>query len=164
MQFHQLKRVHPNKRSVPVGRGGKRGKTSGRGGKGQTARAGHKIYPQLRDVLRRIPKLRGRGKSGLKSFKEAAAPVNLDILEKHFENGEIVSPSTLMERELLLKNSGKVPSVKILGRGVLSKKLTVKECLISKSAKVAIEKAGGIVEIENVKVKNQNYKAKSQHL
>lgn len=146
MQFHTLKRVHPNKHSVQVGRGGKRGKTSGRGGKGQTARSGHKIYPQLRDVLRRIPKLRGRGKSSLKSIKAGVAPVNLDILETHFENGDTVSPTTLIGRGLVSRKSGRIPTIKILGRGALSKKLTVTGCLISVSAKEALEKIGGKID------------------
>lgn len=67
MQFHSLKRKTPNKRSKQVGRGGTRGKTSGRGTKGQNARAGRKKRPELRDFIKRVPKLRGRGKSPLKS-------------------------------------------------------------------------------------------------
>ena len=67
MQFHNLKRKTKNKRARQVGRGGTRGKTSGRGTKGQNARAGHKKRPELRDVIKKIPKLRGRGKSPLKS-------------------------------------------------------------------------------------------------
>ncbi len=67
MQFHTLKRKTPNKKSKQVGRGGTRGKTSGRGTKGQNARAGRKKRPELRDFIKRVPKLRGRGKSALKS-------------------------------------------------------------------------------------------------
>jgi large subunit ribosomal protein L15 len=67
MQFHSLKRKTPNKRSRQVGRGGTRGKTSGRGTKGQNARAGRKKRPELRDFIKRVPKLRGRGISSLKS-------------------------------------------------------------------------------------------------
>lgn len=67
MQFHSLKRKTPNKKSKQVGRGGTRGKTSGRGTKGQNARAGRKKRPELRDFIKRVPKLRGRGKYHLKS-------------------------------------------------------------------------------------------------
>jgi ribosomal protein L15 len=67
MQLHTLKRKTPNKRSKQVGRGGTRGKTAGRGTKGQNARAGRKKRPELRDVIKRVPKLRGRGKQGLRS-------------------------------------------------------------------------------------------------
>ncbi len=67
MQFHTLKRKTENKKARQVGRGGTRGKTSGRGTKGQNARAGHKNRPELRDFIKRVPKLRGRGKNSLKS-------------------------------------------------------------------------------------------------
>lgn len=69
MQFHTLKSKTKRKHGRQVGRGGKRGKTSGRGTKGQNARAGRKKRPELRDAIKRIPKLRGRGKSPLKSFR-----------------------------------------------------------------------------------------------
>ena len=59
MQIHNLKRTHKNKKDRLVGRGGKHAKTSGRGGKGQTARAGNKRRPELRDVIKRLPKNRG---------------------------------------------------------------------------------------------------------
>lgn len=59
MQIHDLKRVHKNKGDRLVGRGGRRGKTAGRGGKGQTARAGNKRRPELRDIIKRLPKNRG---------------------------------------------------------------------------------------------------------
>ena len=152
MQFHQLKRTHKNKRSVQVGRGGKRGKTSGRGGKGQTARSGHKMYPQIRDMIKRIPKLRGRGKSSFKSFQEPFTPVNLELLEKRYENGGTVSPETLLKTKLITLQSGRTPAVKILGRGTVTKKLTVSGCAISAGAKAAIEKAGG--EIQEVRIMN----------
>jgi large subunit ribosomal protein L15 len=145
MQFHQLQRVHKNKRSQQVGRGGKRGKTSGRGGKGQTARAGHKMYPEIRDMIKRIPKLRGRGKQSFKSFREKHVPVNLEALEKTCETGSIISPETLISAGVISRRSGKIPPVKILGTGAVSKKFTVSHCAISVSAKAAIEKAGGSV-------------------
>lgn len=69
MQFHTLKSKTKRKHSKLVGRGGTRGKTSGRGTKGQNARAGHKKRPEIRDFIKRVPKLRGRGKSSLKSFQ-----------------------------------------------------------------------------------------------
>ena len=59
MQIHNLKRNHPNKKDRTVGRGGKHAKTSGRGGKGQTARAGNKRRPELRDIIKKLPKKRG---------------------------------------------------------------------------------------------------------
>jgi ribosomal protein L15 len=59
MQIHDLKRTHKNKKDRMVGRGGKHAKTSGRGGKGQTARAGNKRRPELRDIIKKLPKNRG---------------------------------------------------------------------------------------------------------
>lgn|SRR3990167_2121647 len=59
MQIHNLKRTHENKKDRIVGRGGKHAKTSGRGGKGQTARAGNKRRPELRDIIKKLPKNRG---------------------------------------------------------------------------------------------------------
>jgi large subunit ribosomal protein L15 len=70
MQIHNLKRQHKNKKDRIVGRGGKHAKTSGRGGKGQTARAGNKRRPELRDIIKKLPKNRGyRFKSIRKAVK-----------------------------------------------------------------------------------------------
>lgn len=69
MQIHNLKRVHKNKKDRIVGRGGKHAKTAGRGGKGQTARSGNKRRPELRDIIKKLPKNRGyKFKSVQKSF------------------------------------------------------------------------------------------------
>jgi len=69
MQIHNLKRTHKNKKDRLIGRGGKHAKTSGRGGKGQTARAGNKRRPELRDIIKKLPKNRGyRFKSVRKAF------------------------------------------------------------------------------------------------
>ena len=67
MQLHTLQSKTKRKRGKQVGRGGTRGKTAGRGTKGQNARAGRKKRPELRDTIKRVPKLRGRGKHGLRS-------------------------------------------------------------------------------------------------
>lgn len=61
MQLHQLQPLYKLKDKKRIGRGGKRGTYSGRGQKGQKARAGHKIRPALRDLIQRLPKLRGIG-------------------------------------------------------------------------------------------------------
>ena len=69
MQIHNLRRQHKNKKDRLVGRGGKHAKTAGRGGKGQTARAGNKRRPELRDIIKKLPKNRGYSfKSIEKSF------------------------------------------------------------------------------------------------
>ena len=80
MQFHNLVAKTKRKYARQVGRGGTRGKTAGRGTKGQNARAGRKKRPELRDIIKRIPKLRGRGKSSLKSFKPKARGAELRAL------------------------------------------------------------------------------------
>ena len=145
MQSHNLKRIHPNKRSVQVGRGGKRGKTSGRGGKGQTARAGNKIRPEIRDMIKRIPKLRGRGKNIFQSFQHKSLPINLNLIEKHFSAGDQVTPQILSEKGLVSGNKGSELIVKVLATGEITKKLTFSGCSFSASAKAKIEKAGGTI-------------------
>ncbi len=128
-----------------VGRGGKRGKTSGRGGKGQTARAGNKKRPELRDFIKRVPKLRGRGKSSLKSFVVKPIAINLDFIEKIFKDGDTVSEKTLIEKKGITTFEGRVPHVKILSVGDLTKKLSFEGCKVSKEARMKIEKAGGTI-------------------
>jgi large subunit ribosomal protein L15 len=66
MQFNNLKKNKSNRKAKQVGRGGTRGKTSGRGTKGQNARSGRKKRPEMRDIIKRLPKLRGRGKHSFK--------------------------------------------------------------------------------------------------
>lgn len=61
MQLHTLKPLHSGRSKKRIGRGGKRGTYSGRGQKGQKSRAGRKIRPAMRDLIQRIPKLRGAG-------------------------------------------------------------------------------------------------------
>ena len=145
MQSHNLRRTHKNKKTKLVGRGGTRGKTSGRGTKGQNARAGHKKRPEIRDFIKRIPKLRGRGKNINTSIQTKPTVVNLVNLNKSFKDGDIVSPATLVKSSVVKMISGSLPRVKILGSGVLEKKLTIQGCEVSSPAKVAIEKAGGSI-------------------
>lgn len=145
MQHHTLKRRIPNKRKVQVGRGGTRGKTSGKGTKGQNARSGRKKRPEMRDIIKRLPKLRGRGVSPLKSIQNVAVVVNLVEIEKAFKSGETVSPKTLADKNIVEKNSGMYPRVKILGKGELTIKLTFSSCEISESARKKIIDLGGVI-------------------
>lgn len=151
MQTHQLKRIHPNTKRMIVARGGKRGKTAGRGGKGQSARAGNKRRPEWRDIIKKLPKLRGRGVNSFKSYSIKPEIVNLSALETSFKAGESVTPTTIVEKGILSTLSGKIPSVKILGDGELTKSLNISGCFISTSAKEKIEKAGGVVTLLVVK-------------
>ena len=145
MQIHNLKRNNPNKKRKTVGRGGTRGKTAGRGTKGQNARAGHKKRPEIRDFIKRIPKLRGRGKNINTSRQTANAVVSLSFLNKSFADNDVVSLATLISKGFSPKVSGKYIRVKILANGNLDKKLTIDGCAVSAEAKIIIEKAGGIV-------------------
>ena len=146
MQIHELKRNNPNKKSIQVGRGGKRGKTSGSGHKGQKARSGNSGRPEIRDMIKKIPKLRGRGKNTNKAFGKVASAISLTAIDQNYKDGETVNPSSLFARNLVKKDDGKLPLVKILATGELTKKVTVKNCLTSASAKEAILKAGGKVQ------------------
>ncbi len=145
MQINNLIPKTKNKKTMLVGRGGKRGKTSGRGGKGQTARAGNKKRPELRDFIKRIPKLRGRGVNQNKSIETRPVIVNLDVIEAVFETGSVISPTTLIEKNTIATIDGRIPMVKILGAGDITKKFTIENCVISKQAKEKVEKAGGSV-------------------
>ncbi len=147
MQIHELK-IKTGKKAKRVGRGGKRGKTSGRGTKGQNARAGRKKRPEMRDVIKKFPKLRGHGVNRAKSVigdKEKAVAVNLSTLDKYFDTNDTVNIDTLLEKGVAELKSGKKPKVKILAKGDISKALNIEGLAISKSAKEAIEKAGGSV-------------------
>ena len=143
--LHTLKRITGNKKVKLVGRGGTRGKTSGRGTKGQKARAGHKMRPQLRDIIKKLPKLRGRGKNINKTFRLQPATVNLAMIENNFESGAVIRPQALLEKGLIRRQRGKTPAVKILGSGEVQKKFSFFNCQVSETAKVKIEQAGGAV-------------------
>lgn len=141
MQLHTFKASIKRHIPEPVGRGGKRGKTSGRGGKGQTARAGHKIRPEVRDLIKKLPKRRGHGKNRshtVRSERVVYAAVNLAMLDAAYKEGEIVSPATLLAKGIVRRIKGRAPKVKILGTGTLTKKLAVRGVELSASAKKAL--------------------------
>ena len=145
MQINNLKPKTKNRETMIVGRGGKRGKTSGRGGKGQTARAGNKRRPELRDFIKRIPKLRGRGVNPHKTIQTKPDTINVGDIDAKFANGDTVSPKTLMEKKAISTLEGRVPNVKILSDGDITKKVTIENCRVSAKAKEKIEKAGGSI-------------------
>lgn len=127
MQLHNLESKF-NRTAKRVGRGGKRGTYSGRGMKGQKSRAGRRIRPAERDLLIRIPKLRGYRN---KPLQDRSMVVNVGDLEKRV-SGEVVNKHTL-------------GLVKILGNGEVKKAFMVEGLKVSKSAKKKIEKVGGKV-------------------
>lgn len=150
MQLNDLKPKHKQKNRKRIGRGGKKGAYSGKGVKGQRARAGHKFEPLIRSLIKRYPKLRGyRSK---KDWPELAV-INVGDIERRFfaeddsKKGEKmkikISPQALLEKRLIRKIEGRIPEVKILGKGILTKSVIIEDCNISKEAKEKIEKAGG---------------------
>jgi large subunit ribosomal protein L15 len=150
MQKNTLTPVHSRIKVMRVGRGGKRGKTSGKGNKGQKARSGRKMRPEMRDLIKKIPKLRGHGKNRSRTVrqdKKVFLPVNISVLETVFVDGDSVTPAILVKKGVLSLAAGRMPKIKILGNGTLSKKLTVSAHAVSVGAKAAIEKAGGTITV-----------------
>ena len=148
MQLHELKPKTRRKSEKRIGRGGKRGKTSGRGMKGQTARAGNSTRSEMLEFIKKIPKLRGHGKNRAQTVnaeRELPVVVNLSVLDANFENGATVSPKSLVIAGVITTVRRKAPMVKILGTGEITKKINVENCQISQSAKEKVEKAGGSV-------------------
>jgi large subunit ribosomal protein L15 len=140
MQRHDLKPKTKRTKKQLIGRGDK---TAGRGTKGQKARAGAKIRPEVRDFIKTLPKLRGRGVNINKSISTKPTPVAVGSISNAFNANEIVSPSSLYKKGLVSKVSGQLPVIKILATGELDKALIFINCFTSKSVKEAIEKKGG---------------------
>lgn len=148
MQLHELKPNIARKDAKRIGRGGKRGKTSGKGHKGQKARSGNSTRPEMRELIKKLPKLRGHGvnrASAVNAERVRPVVVNLSVLEANFQTGDSINPKVLVAAGLVGQKRKKAPLVKILGTGELTKKLVVSGCEVSASAKDKIEKAGGSV-------------------
>lgn len=128
-----------------VARGGRRGKTAGRGGKGQSARAGNKRRPEWRDIIKKIPKLRGRGVNQNKPISTKPFVVNIGLIGEVFSAGDAITPIILIEKGIVDSKSGRIPTIKILAGGEINKALKISGCKVSKSAKELIEKAGGSI-------------------
>jgi len=146
MRLHDLK-VRPGskhrKKRLGCGESSGHGKTSGRGGKGQSARSGSSIRIGFEGgqmpLIRRLPK---RGFNNA-AFKISYLPVNLGDLN-YFEDGAVVDAAALRSAGLA---KGNADGVKILAGGELTRRLTVKASAFSAVAKAAIEKLGGTVEV-----------------
>ena len=146
MKLHELKPgvgATTTKKRVGRGVGSGLGKTSGRGQKGQNARSGGGVPGWFEGgqfpLYRKLPK---RGFTNAK-FKKEYATINLSDLNK-FDNGAEVTPELLKEMGLVKKQ---LCGIKVLGNGVLEKKLVVKASKFSKTAKEQIEKLGGKAEV-----------------
>ena len=140
----------PRKR-VGRGEGSGTGKTAGRGQKGYGSRAGAKSRARFEGgqnpIHMRMRKLRGPNKKmsmPFEPFRTHTQPVNLEDLEARFDAGAEITPETLKAAGLATRRD--IP-VKVLGRGELSKKLTVVAHGFSKSARERIESAGGTCQI-----------------
>jgi large subunit ribosomal protein L15 len=150
MRLHDLKSrpgaTHRRKR-LGQGESSGHGKTSGRGGKGQTARSGSSIRIGFEGgqmpLIRRIPK---RGFNNAR-FASRYVPVNLEALNR-FEDGATVDVAKLRELGLA---SGPVKQIKILGDGELTRKLSVQAHAFSASARAKIEKLGGACQLIETK-------------
>ena len=142
MKIHDLQPPEGSKkRAKRVGRGigGRGGKTAGRGTKGQRARGTVPVGFEggQMPLHQRVPKLRGFNNP----FRVEYQPINLDTIE---ESGlDLIDPEALRSKGLAHKHS----LVKVLGRGELTRAVTVKAHAFSKSAESAITSAGGTVEI-----------------
>ena len=152
--LHNLKpakgSTRPRKR-VGRGEGSGSGKTSGRGHKGAGARSGAKSRPASEGgqmpIHMRMRKLRGphmKKSMPFEKFRTHTQPVNLDDLDARFEKGAEVTPQTLAAAGLATRRE---TPVKVLGRGEISKALTVHAHACSASAREKIEAAGGSVQI-----------------
>lgn len=145
LSLHTIKPSPSSKKSKRrVGRGGKRGTYSGKGLKGQKSRSGASGLKRrgIRQLMESTPKLRG-----FKSLRKKPEVVNLIDLNKKFQDGDKITPKTLLLKGLVTKTKN---GVKILGNGNIKIKLEISKCQISASAKEKIEKAGGSI-TENTK-------------
>ena len=146
MKLNELSPAAGSKKSVKrVGRGHGSGwgKTAGKGHKGQKARAGRGMRAGFEGgqmpLQRRVPK---RGFNNI--FRKEYAIVNLASLDKVFEDGAVVNAESLVEKGLVKKT---LDGIKVLGRGEITKKLTVQVNSYSETAKTKIEAAGGKAEV-----------------
>jgi large subunit ribosomal protein L15 len=139
--LHAPEGANRKKRIVGRGQGSGLGTTSGKGNKGQKARSGGKTYVGFEGG--QMPLYRRLARRGFSNypFKKIFQVVNLEQIERRFNDGETVERATLLSRGLA---KGPVP-VKILGNGEITKKLNFKVAALSASAKEKIEKAGGSV-------------------
>ena len=146
MKLNELEKAPEAKTRKRVGRGpgSGLGKTSGRGQKGQKSRSGASIPAWFQGgqspLYRRLPK---RGFNNAR-YREEFATINLSDLNKHFKDGDVVSPELLKEKGII-KNQ--LCGVKILGNGELEKKLTIRAHRFSTAAVTKIESAGGKAEV-----------------
>lgn len=142
IELHNLKSApgaRKNRKRVGRGEAGGTGKTAGRGAKGQKARSGYSRRAGFEGgqmpLHRRLPK-RGFNHGQRRPFAE----VNLDVLEKHFEDGAVICTETLRQAGIVKRAGG---GVKVLGRGEVTKRFSISVQAASEAARRKIEGAGG---------------------
>jgi large subunit ribosomal protein L15 len=154
---------HQVERRLGRGHGSGRGKTAGRGTKGQKARTGGKIHRAFSGgqtrLSKRLPFIRGLGNSNV-AFRDEYTILNvvdLDIIEADAQ----VNPEVLVAKGLMTRAEGR-GLVKVLGNGEIDRALHVKAHKFSASARAKIEAAGGSVEIIPVKVYEKTKRGKDE--
>lgn len=129
------------------GRGGSRGGTSGKGHKGQHARSGGGVRIGFEGgqtpLLRRLPK---RGFTNAR-FAQVVEIVNLEAIERLFVDGDVITKQDLVVKGIVHARGGRLPLIKVLSNGSLSKKITLQADFFSKEAVRKIEAVGGKVEV-----------------
>lgn len=136
MQIHTLRPAHSRRAEKRIGRGGKRGTYSGRGQKGQKARAGHNIRPGLRDVLIRTPKLRGYANKPITGAYITVKTDRLNALTaERIDRAALVAGGIIRTKEL----------PKIVAGKALTGAKTIVAIPCTAGAKALIEKAGGTI-------------------
>lgn len=135
------------KKRKRIGRGGSRGGTSGKGHKGQHARSGGGVRIGFEGgqtpLLRRLPK---HGFNNVQ-FARVVSIVKLESIEKMFVAGDVITKLDFVSKGLVHTKSGKMPLIKVLSNGTLSKKFTIQADLFSKEAIRKIEAVGGKAEV-----------------
>ena len=146
MKLHELSPIRKN-RLQRKGRSGKRGSYSGRGQKGQRSRSGHRIRPAERDIILKLPKLRGFRNKPKRDVPEVFNLGTLSLkFKSHAKAGTplVIDHATLRTAKLISKDyKGKI---KVLGTGEIAFPISVKGLEVSASAKAKIQKAGGSVQ------------------
>jgi large subunit ribosomal protein L15 len=155
---------HKQERRVGRGHGSGRGKTAGRGTKGQKARTSGHVHRAFNGgqtrLSKRLPFVRGLGNSNT-PFRKNYAIINIADLEQ-FELGTSVTPEELVKADLMTAAEGR-GLVKVLGNGEVDRALTVRAHKFSESARAKIEAAGGTVEIIPTKVYEKTKRRKDDN-
>ncbi|MDR2417491.1 MAG: 50S ribosomal protein L15 [Treponema sp.] len=141
--LHAPAGARKRKRIVGRGQGSGHGTTAGKGNKGQKARSGGKTYVGFEGG--QMPLYRRLAQRGFSNylFKKEVQIVNLEMIEKAYNEGELVDVTSLTAKRLIKEKA----LVKILANGDISKKLIFKVGAVSRVAKEKIEKAGGVADV-----------------